>query len=78
MEKHITFSLFSENRKIRNNIALVHKNENIISEENLVSEELKNVLENIVKRLQINENSYIIDELSDITVPMISPKHVIN
>ena len=53
MEKHITFSLFSENRKIRNNIALVHKNENIISEENLVSEELKNVLENIVKRLQI-------------------------
>ena len=78
MEKHITFSLFSENRKIRNNIALVHKNENIISEENLVSAELKNVLENIVKRLQINENSYIIDELSDITVPMISPKHVIN
>ena len=34
--------LFSENRKIRDKIALVDENENIISEEHIVSEELNN------------------------------------
>ena len=38
-----------------------------MSEEHLVSEELKNIFENAIKSLQINENSYIIDEQSDIT-----------
>ena len=63
--------LFSENRKIRDKIALVDKNENIISEEHLVSEELNNLLKNATKNLQINENQYIIDEQSDITDPII-------
>ena len=38
-----------------------------MSEEHLVSEELKNIFKNAIKSLQINENSYIIDEQSDIT-----------
>ena len=36
--------LFSENRKIRNKIALVDESENIISKEHLVSKELKSFL----------------------------------
>ena len=38
-----------------------------MSEEHLVSEELKNIFKNAIKSLQINENSCIIDEQSDIT-----------
>ena len=38
-----------------------------MSEEHLVSEELKNIFKNAIKSLQINDNSYIIDEQSDIT-----------
>ena len=63
--------LFSENRKIRNKIALVDENENIISEEHLSYEELNNFFQNATKSLQINENPYIIDEQSDITDPII-------
>ena len=63
--------LFSENRKIRNKIALVDENENIISEEHLASEELKNFFKNATKSLQINQNPFIIDEQSDITDPII-------
>ena len=46
--------LFSENRKSRNKIALVDENENIISEEHLMSEELNNFLKNATKSLQTN------------------------
>ena len=49
-------TLFSENRKIRNKLALVDENENIISEEHLVSEELNNFFKNATKNLQINKN----------------------
>ena len=63
--------LFSENRKIRNKIALADENENIISEEHLVSEELNNVFKNATESLQINENPYIIDEQSDVTGPIL-------
>ena len=63
--------LFSENRKIRNKIALVDENENIISKEHLVSKELKSFFKNATKSLQINENPYITDEQSDITDPII-------
>ena len=63
--------LFSENRKIKNKITLVDENENTISEEHLVSEELNKFFKNATKSLQINENPYTIDEQSDITDPII-------
>ena len=66
-----TSPLCPENRKIRNEITLVDENENIISEEHVVFEELKNFFKNAIKSLQINENQYIIDEYSDITNPII-------
>ena len=44
--------LFSENRKNRNKIALVYENENIISDEHLVSEELTRFFKNTTKSLQ--------------------------
>ena len=65
-----TQSLFSENWKIRNKITLVNENENITSEEYLVSEELNNLLKIASKNLQINENPNLIDEQSDITDPI--------
>ena len=52
-------------------MALVDENENIISEEHLVSEELNNFFKNSTKSLQINENPCIIDEQSDFTYPII-------
>ena len=60
-------TVFIEIFKIRNKIALVDENENIISEEHLVSEELNNFFKNATKSLQINENPYIIDKPGDIT-----------
>ena len=63
--------LFSENTKIRNKIALFDDNENISSEEHLVSEKLNNFFKNATKSLQINENPYIIDEQSDVTDPIL-------
>ena len=56
-------SLFSENRKIRNNIVTVDENENVVSEEYLESGRLNNFFKNATKNLQINENPYITDEL---------------
>ena len=41
-----------------------------MSEEHVVSEELNNFFKNKTKRLQINENPYIIDKQSDITDPI--------
>ena len=64
-------TLFSENRKTRNKLALVDENENIISEEHLVSEELNNVFKNATKNLQINKNPCIIDEQSGTKDPII-------
>ena len=45
---------FSENRKSGNKITIVDENENIISEEHLVSEELNKFLKNATKSLQTN------------------------
>ena len=60
-----------ENWKIKNKIALVDENENIIPEEHLVFQELNNFFKNATTSLQINENPYIKDEQSDITDPII-------
>ena len=54
--KYVQF-LFSEIEKIRKKIALVDENENI-SEEHLVSEELNNFFKNATKSLQINDKHY--------------------
>ena len=68
MEKYTTFS---ENRKIRNKIALFDENEDILSEEHLVYEKLNNFFKNATKSLQINEDPYIIDEKGDVTDPIL-------
>ena len=54
--------LFSENRKIRDKISLVDENENIISEEHIVSEELNNFFKSETE----SENPYIIEEKIDV------------
>ena len=38
---------------------------NILSDDTLVSEELKNFFQNVIKTLNINENSYIVDSITD-------------
>ena len=68
MEKYTTFS---ENRKIRNKIALFDENEDILSEEHLVYEKLNNFFKNATKSLKINEDPYIIDEKGDVTDPIL-------
>ena len=68
MEKYTTFS---ENRKIRNKIALFDENEDILSEEHLVYEKLNNFFKNATKSLQINEDPCIIDEKGDVTDPIL-------
>ena len=44
--------------------------ENILSDDTLVSEELNNFFQNATKTLNINENSYIADYSSSITGPV--------
>ena len=51
--------LFSKKRKFANKITLED------SEKNIVSEELKNFFQNVIKTLNINENSYIVDSITD-------------
>ena len=53
--------LFSEKRKSANKITLEDSEESILSDDTLVSEELKNLFENAIKTLNINENSCIVD-----------------
>ena len=59
--------LFSEKRKIANKVALVDKEDKIISEDSLVSEELNLFFQNATKSLDINKNSYIKDETNEST-----------
>ena len=58
---------FSEKRKITNKITLVDEDETVISDDQLISEELISFLKNFTKALNIQENSYLVDktELSD-------------
>ena len=62
--------LFSENRKFENKIILEDSEENILSDDTLVSEELNNIFQNATEILNLNENSYIIDSSSSITDPV--------
>ena len=58
--------LFSEKRKFANKITLEDSEESILSDDTLISEELKNLFENAIKILNINENSCIVDSSSSI------------
>ena len=62
-------TLFSEKRKFANKITLEDSEENILSDDTLVSEELTNFFQNATKTLNINENSYIVDSSFNITDP---------
>ena len=62
--------IFSENRKIANKITLVGDNENIISDDKLVSEELNNFLQNATKTLNIIENSYLTNSANEVLDPV--------
>ena len=59
--------LFSEKRKIANKVTLVGKEDKIISQDSLVSEEINFFFQNATKNLDINENSYIKDETNEYT-----------
>ena len=43
-----------------NKITLDNSEQNSLSDDNLVSEELNNFFQNVTKALNINENSYIV------------------
>ena len=53
LENYSTF--FSEKRKIKNKITLVDEDETIMSDEQLISEELNQFLQNATKTLNIPE-----------------------
>ena len=57
-------------RKLRNKITLEGSEEIILSDDNLVSEELNSFFQNATKSLNINENSYIVASSSSITDPV--------
>ena len=61
---------FSEKKKFPQKITLGGSEENILSDDTLVSEELNNFFQNLTKNLDINENSYIVDSSSSITDPV--------
>ena len=64
-------SIFPKKRKFANQITLEDSEENIISDDTLVSEQLNNsFFSNATKTLNINENWYIIDSSSSITDPV--------
>ena len=62
--------LFSEKRKFANKITLEDSEENILSDDTLVSEKLDTFFQNAIKTLNINENFYIVDSSSSITDPV--------
>ena len=62
--------IFSENRKVANKITLLGDNENIISDDKLVSEELNNFFQNATKTLNIIENSYLTNNTNEVLDPV--------
>ena len=65
--------IFSENRRVANKITLVGDNENIISDDKLVSEELNNFFQNATKTLNIIENSYLTNKANKVLDPVDKP-----
>ena len=63
-------SLSSEKRKFALKITHEDREENIISDDTLVSVELNNCFENLTKTIKINENTYIVDSHSNVIDPV--------
>ena len=64
-------SIFPRKRKFANQITLEDSEENMISDDTLVSEQLNNFFfKNATKTVNINENWYIVDSSSSITDPV--------
>ena len=61
------YSFFSEKRKITNKITNVDEYKTVISDDQLISEELNEFFKNTTKSLNVRQNSHLIDksELSD-------------
>ena len=63
-------TLSSEKRKFAHKITHEDREENIISDDTLVSVELNNCFENLTKTIKINENTYIVDSHSNVIDPV--------
>ena len=63
-------SFFSEKRKTVNKITFVNENEDILSNDKVVADEINSFFKNATKNLGINENTYIVDNSNDITDPV--------
>ena len=61
---------FSEKQKTVNKITLVNENEDILSNDKVVADEINSFLKNATKNLGITENTYIVDNSNDITDPV--------
>ena len=61
---------FSEKRKTVNKITLVNENEDILSNDKVVADEINSFFKNASKNLGITENTYIVDNSNDITDPV--------
>jgi len=61
--------LFSEKRKTTNKITLV-ENDTVSSEDKAVAEKLSDYFDDVVRTLQISNNSYIVNEEKNITDPV--------
>ena len=61
---------FSEKRKTVSKITLVNENEDVLSNDNVVADEISSFFKNATKNLRITENIYIVDNSNDITDPV--------
>ena len=61
---------FSEKRKTVNKITLVNENEDNLSNDKVVADEINSFFKNPTKNLGITENTYIVDNSNDITDPV--------
>ena len=61
---------FSEKRKTVNKITLVNENEDILSNDKVVADEINSFFKNATKNLKITKNTYIVDNSNDITDPV--------
>ena len=61
---------FSKKRKTVNKVTLVDENEDILSKDKVVADEINSFFKNATKKLGITENTYIVDNSNDITDPV--------
>ena len=61
---------FSEKRKTVNKITLVNENEDILSNNKVVADEINSFFKTATKNLEATENTYIVDNRNDVTDPV--------